>query len=87
MNPTYVIKSVIQVDDYHNPKYCGTMDNFLTVCAFEGMKGLFQGIGPTWLAKFQSMLLVFLFIYLLKSTWVSFPHPLDYTFKPNILPY
>ncbi len=28
MNPTYVTKSVIQVDDYHNPKYCGTMDDF-----------------------------------------------------------
>jgi hypothetical protein len=28
MNPTYVIKSVFRVDDYHNPKYCGTMDDF-----------------------------------------------------------
>ncbi len=28
MNPTYVTKSVIEVDDYHNPKYCGTMDDF-----------------------------------------------------------
>lgn len=28
MNPTCVIKSAIRVDDYHNPKYCGIMDNF-----------------------------------------------------------
>ncbi len=51
MNPTYVTKSVIEVDDYHNPKYCGTMDDFQMVCAFEGMKGLFQGVGLTMACK------------------------------------
>ncbi len=80
MTSTYVTKSVIQVDDYHNPKYCGTMDDFQTVCAFEGMKGLFQGIGLTMACKILVNAACFL-------TWVSFPNPLDYTFKPNILPY
>jgi hypothetical protein len=50
------------------------------VCAFEGMKGLFQGIGLTMACKILVNAACFL-------TWVSFPNPLDYTFKPNILPY
>lgn len=44
--PTDVIKSVIQVDDYHNPKYGGTMDAFRKVYAAEGVKGLFRGFTP-----------------------------------------
>jgi solute carrier family 25 carnitine/acylcarnitine transporter 20/29 len=44
--PTDVIKSVIQVDNYHNPKYAGTMDAFQKVYAAEGVKGLFRGFSP-----------------------------------------
>ena len=44
--PTDVIKSVIQVDDYRNPKYKGTVDAFKKVFASEGVKGLYRGFGP-----------------------------------------
>eukprot|EP00850_Spirogloea_muscicola_P013175 SM000088S23716 [mRNA] locus=s88:266567:266962:- [translate_table: standard] len=44
--PTDVIKSVIQIDDYRNPKYKGTVDAFRKVFAAEGVKGLYRGFGP-----------------------------------------
>eukprot|EP00897_Mesotaenium_endlicherianum_P004297 jgi/Mesen1/3896/ME000208S02907 len=44
--PTDVIKSMIQIDDYKNPKYKGTMDAFRKVWATEGVKGLYRGFGP-----------------------------------------
>ncbi|XP_073125777.1 mitochondrial carnitine/acylcarnitine carrier-like protein [Henckelia pumila] len=44
--PTDVIKSVLQVDDYKNPKYSGSMDAFKKILKAEGVKGLYKGFGP-----------------------------------------
>ena len=44
--PTDVVKSVIQVDDYKNPKYSGSLDAFRKILASEGFKGLYKGFGP-----------------------------------------
>ncbi|KAK8626264.1 hypothetical protein V6N13_133915 [Hibiscus sabdariffa] len=44
--PTDVVKSVIQVDDYKNPKYKGSMHAFRSILATEGVKGLYKGFGP-----------------------------------------
>ncbi|XP_004512531.1 mitochondrial carnitine/acylcarnitine carrier-like protein [Cicer arietinum] len=50
--PTDVIKSVIQVDDYKNPKFSGSIDAFKRIKASEGYKGLYKGFGP---AMFRSV--------------------------------
>ncbi|XP_039011732.1 mitochondrial carnitine/acylcarnitine carrier-like protein isoform X2 [Hibiscus syriacus] len=44
--PTDVVKSVIQVDDYNNPKYRGSVNAFKRILASEGLKGLYKGFGP-----------------------------------------
>ncbi|XP_027361000.1 mitochondrial carnitine/acylcarnitine carrier-like protein [Abrus precatorius] len=44
--PTDVVKSVIQVDDYKNPKFSGSIDAFRRILASEGFKGLYKGFGP-----------------------------------------
>ncbi|KAE8713774.1 Mitochondrial carnitine/acylcarnitine carrier-like protein [Hibiscus syriacus] len=44
--PTDVVKSVIQVDDYKNPKYKGSIHAFRSILASEGVKGLYKGFGP-----------------------------------------
>ncbi|XVF52359.1 hypothetical protein PTKIN_Ptkin05aG0012600 [Pterospermum kingtungense] len=44
--PTDVVKSVIQVDDYKNPKYTGSINAFRRILASEGVKGLYKGFGP-----------------------------------------
>ncbi|GAA0171270.1 transporter [Lithospermum erythrorhizon] len=44
--PTDVVKSVIQIDDYKNPKYSGSIDAFRKILASEGVKGLYKGFGP-----------------------------------------
>ncbi|KAL6906344.1 hypothetical protein ACP4OV_003945 [Aristida adscensionis] len=44
--PTDVVKSVLQVDDYKNPKYAGAMDAFRKILAADGAKGLYKGFGP-----------------------------------------
>ncbi|KAJ4958590.1 hypothetical protein NE237_025701 [Protea cynaroides] len=44
--PTDVVKSVIQVDDYKNPKFFGSIDAFKKILASEGVKGLYKGFGP-----------------------------------------
>ncbi|CAN6547158.1 unnamed protein product [Malus baccata var. baccata] len=44
--PTDVVKSVIQVDDFKNPKYSGSVDAFKKILASEGVKGLYKGFGP-----------------------------------------
>lgn len=44
--PTDVVKSVIQVDDYKNPKFSGSMDAFGKILRSEGAKGLYKGFGP-----------------------------------------
>ena len=45
--PTDVVKSVIQVDDYKNPKYSGSINAIRKILASEGVKGLYKGFGPT----------------------------------------
>lgn len=44
--PTDVVKSVIQVDDYKNPKFSGFMVAFRKILKAEGVKGLYKGFGP-----------------------------------------
>ncbi|KAL1566784.1 mitochondrial carnitine/acylcarnitine carrier-like protein [Salvia divinorum] len=44
--PTDVVKSVLQVDDYKNPKYSGSVDAFRKILKTEGVKGLYKGFGP-----------------------------------------
>ncbi|RRT55822.1 hypothetical protein B296_00025975 [Ensete ventricosum] len=44
--PTDVVKSVIQVDDYKNPKYSGSVNALRKIAAAEGIKGLYRGFGP-----------------------------------------
>lgn len=44
--PTDVIKSVIQVDDYRNPKFSGSIDAFKKILSSEGVKGLYKGFAP-----------------------------------------
>ncbi|XP_065878983.1 mitochondrial carnitine/acylcarnitine carrier-like protein [Euphorbia lathyris] len=44
--PTDVVKSVLQVDDYRNPKFKGSIDAFKKLLASEGVKGLYKGFGP-----------------------------------------
>ncbi|KAI6707516.1 hypothetical protein NL676_010478 [Syzygium grande] len=44
--PIDVVKSVIQVDDFKNPKYSGSFDAFRKILASEGVKGLYKGFGP-----------------------------------------
>ncbi|XP_068650642.1 mitochondrial carnitine/acylcarnitine carrier-like protein [Aristolochia californica] len=44
--PTDVVKSVIQVDDFRNPKFSGTFHAFRKISASEGVKGLYKGFGP-----------------------------------------
>ncbi|XP_066387346.1 mitochondrial carnitine/acylcarnitine carrier-like protein [Miscanthus floridulus] len=48
--PTDVIKSVIHVDDYKNPKYLGSMDAFRKILAADGVKGLYKGFSPAMAA-------------------------------------
>lgn len=44
--PTDVIKSVIQVDDYKNPRFSGSVDALKKIFKAEGVKGLYKGFGP-----------------------------------------
>ncbi|GFP96769.1 mitochondrial carnitine/acylcarnitine carrier-like protein [Phtheirospermum japonicum] len=44
--PTDVVKSVLQVDDYKNPKFSGSVDAFRKILKSEGVKGLYKGFGP-----------------------------------------
>ncbi|KDP34326.1 hypothetical protein JCGZ_12674 [Jatropha curcas] len=44
--PTDVVKSVLQVDDYRNPKFSGSINAFRKILASEGVKGLYKGFGP-----------------------------------------
>lgn len=44
--PTDVVKSAIQVDNYNQPKYSGSIDAFKKIAASEGIKGLYKGFGP-----------------------------------------
>ncbi|KAL8263962.1 hypothetical protein R6Q59_022092 [Mikania micrantha] len=44
--PTDVIKSAIQIDDYKNPKYSGSIDALKKILKAEGIGGLYKGFGP-----------------------------------------
>ncbi|KAG8373472.1 hypothetical protein BUALT_Bualt11G0027800 [Buddleja alternifolia] len=44
--PTDVVKSVLQVDEYKNPKFSGSIDAFRKILKAEGVKGLYKGFGP-----------------------------------------
>lgn len=44
--PTDVVKSVLQVDNFKNPKYSGSIDAFRKILSSEGVMGLFKGFGP-----------------------------------------
>ncbi|GMH29792.1 hypothetical protein Nepgr_031635 [Nepenthes gracilis] len=44
--PTDVVKSVIQVDSYKEPKFSGSIDTFKKIVAAEGGRGLYKGFGP-----------------------------------------
>ena len=44
--PTDVVKSVIQIDDYKNPKYSGSIDACKKILKAEGIGGLYKGFGP-----------------------------------------
>ncbi|CAN6311793.1 unnamed protein product [Urochloa humidicola] len=44
--PADVIKSVLQVDDYKNPRYSGSMDAFRKILAADSVRGLYKGFGP-----------------------------------------
>lgn len=44
--PTDVVKSVIQIDDFKNPKYSGSIDAFKKILKSEGVGGLYKGFGP-----------------------------------------
>ncbi|KAK9059403.1 hypothetical protein SSX86_022023 [Deinandra increscens subsp. villosa] len=44
--PTDVIKSAIQIDDYKNPKYSGSVDALKKILKAEGVGGLYKGFGP-----------------------------------------
>ncbi|RZC74121.1 hypothetical protein C5167_049607 [Papaver somniferum] len=44
--PTDVVKSALQVDDYKNPKYKGSIDALKKIMKVEGVGGLYKGFGP-----------------------------------------
>jgi solute carrier family 25 (mitochondrial carnitine/acylcarnitine transporter), member 20/29 len=44
--PADVVKSVVQVDDYKNPRYAGAIDAARKIVAADGVKGLYKGFGP-----------------------------------------
>ncbi|KAL6537707.1 hypothetical protein OROHE_012334 [Orobanche hederae] len=44
--PTDVVKSMLQVDDYKNPKFSGSVDALRKILKLEGVKGLYKGFGP-----------------------------------------
>ena len=66
--PTDVIKSVIQVDNYRNPKYKGTLDAFGKVYTTEGVKGLYRGFGPAMARSIPANAACFMVYELVKET-------------------
>ncbi|KAK4411764.1 Mitochondrial carnitine/acylcarnitine carrier-like protein [Sesamum angolense] len=54
--PTDVVKSVLQIDDYKNPKFSGSMDAFRKILKTEGVKGLYKGFGPAMARSVPQML-------------------------------
>ncbi|XP_038887492.1 mitochondrial carnitine/acylcarnitine carrier-like protein [Benincasa hispida] len=66
--PTDVIKSVIQVDDFKNPKFSGSMDAFRKIMALEGVKGLYKGFGPAMARSVPSNAACFLVYEITRSS-------------------
>ncbi|XP_031502897.1 mitochondrial carnitine/acylcarnitine carrier-like protein [Nymphaea colorata] len=66
--PTDVVKSVIQVDDYKNPKYSGSMDAFKKILRSEGVKGLYRGFGPAMVRSIPANAACFLAYELTRSS-------------------
>ncbi|XP_057976346.1 mitochondrial carnitine/acylcarnitine carrier-like protein [Malania oleifera] len=65
--PTDVIKSVIQVDDYKNPKYNGSFDALRKILASEGVKGLYKGFGPAMVRSVPANAACFLAYEVMRS--------------------
>ncbi|KAF3792229.1 Mitochondrial carnitine/acylcarnitine carrier-like protein [Nymphaea thermarum] len=66
--PTDVVKSVIQVDDYKNPKYSGSIDAFKKILRSEGVKGLYRGFGPAMVRSIPANAACFLAYELTRSS-------------------
>ncbi|MQL99248.1 hypothetical protein Taro_031967 [Colocasia esculenta] len=66
--PTDVVKSVIQVDDYRNPKFSGSVDAFRKILASEGVKGLYKGFGPAMARSVPANAACFLAYEMTKSS-------------------
>ncbi|WOL06997.1 mitochondrial carnitine/acylcarnitine carrier-like protein isoform X3 [Canna indica] len=66
--PTDVVKSVIQVGDYKNPKYSGSVDAFRKILASEGIKGLYRGFGPAMARSVPANAACFLAYEMTKSS-------------------
>jgi solute carrier family 25 carnitine/acylcarnitine transporter 20/29 len=66
--PTDVVKSVIQVDDFRQPKYSGTIDAFRKIAASEGVKGLYKGFGPAMVRSVPANAACFLAYEVTKSS-------------------
>lgn len=66
--PTDVVKSVIQVDDYKNPKYSGSVDALRKIAAAEGIKGLYRGFGPAMARSVPANAACFLAYEMIRSS-------------------
>lgn len=66
--PTDVVKSVLQLDDYKNPKYSGSIDAFRKILASEGVKGLYKGFGPAMARSVPANAACFLAYEVTRST-------------------
>ncbi|PKI46885.1 mitochondrial carnitine/acylcarnitine carrier-like protein [Punica granatum] len=66
--PTDVVKSVIQVDDYKNPKYKGSIDAFTKILSSEGVKGLYKGFGPAMARSVPANAACFLVVEITKAS-------------------
>ena len=66
--PTNVVKSVIQVDDFKNPKFSGSIDAFRKIMALEGVKGLYKGFGPAMARSVPANAVCFLVYEITRSS-------------------
>lgn len=66
--PTDVIKSLVQIDDYKNPKYSGTVDAARKILASEGVKGLYRGFGPAMARSVPANAAAFLAYEMVRSS-------------------
>ncbi|KAG6392713.1 hypothetical protein SASPL_146937 [Salvia splendens] len=66
--PTDVVKSSIQVDDYKNPKFSGSIDAFKKILKAEGVKGLYKGFGPAMARSIPANAACFLAYEVTRST-------------------